>query len=145
MEKKRINKERNYGKVEMIIQLIACNEAKMNKTGFGYSLPWEKIALCLDGGDDELEQIRDMCYLFSERGVKDTVISDVARGKQKYEVLSDKKLAQEAYKNKLLEHIEYAKANYPYPKDIFQKALDKQFALSVGLNSDELFQNKEEN
>lgn len=92
-----------------------------------------------------MEQIREMCYLFSERGVKDTVISDIARGKQKYEVLSDKKLAQEAYRSKLLEHIEHAKANYPYPEDIFWKAVDKQFALSIGLNSDELFLKKEEN
>ena len=45
MEEERISKERNYGKVEMIIQLRACNEAKMNKTGFGYSLPWEKNSL----------------------------------------------------------------------------------------------------
>ena len=144
MEKEHINKERTYGKVEMIIHLIACNEVKMNKIGFGYELPWEKIALCLDGGEDELEQIRTMCYLFSKRGVRDTVISDISRGKQKYEVLSDKKQTLEVSKNKLLEHIEYAKANYPYPEDIIQKALDKEFALSIGLDISELFLNQEE-
>ena len=132
-------KERHYGKVQMLIEMIKSNEERMSKIGFGYQFDWKKVSEWMKCSEKEVNQIRDICYLLSERGIYDAVMDELLADEsdesdESYEQFeSDAKFRKQLYIRKWEEHDKYVKKHYHYPTDVLASAQDYKFLAKVAL------------
>ena len=133
MDDDEIKRERHYGRVLMLIKMINGNEAKMQGTGFGFGFDWKEVAKWADCSNEELDNIRNICYWFSERGVRDAIIKDIAEGKMSSEILKNKSERGRIFLQKLEEQVRYVKNHYDYPEEVIGSALDWDFIFTTTL------------
>ena len=93
--------------------MIKSNEKQMQKTGFGLGFDWKEVAEWMGSSEQQLEELQIMCYMLSERGVRDAVQSDALNGTIAWNLLDYSESRNALYLLKLRKNAKFIASQYP--------------------------------